>query len=101
MFCIYGFPAQGQLHRIDLPATLRKGTVVREETLFYRPVTQAMQGEICNFLKRNLYVIANGDMLMYSAVDTERLIVEVELQHDQVYTAEPRQHGYLTVYVVQ
>lgn len=100
MFCIHGFPVQGKLIRVETPVKLSRGTVVREETLFYKALTQEAQARLCQFLSENLYTIADGDLLMYAAVNETKLIVECELTDDQVYTTEPRTYGYLTLYVV-
>lgn len=101
MYCIHGFPVHGKLIPIRLPKQLPKGAVVLEETQFYYPLTTEMQQRVCQFLRYNLYKIANGDMLLWAAVGNEKLLVQVELTHDQVYTAYPNPNGKLNVYVVQ
>lgn len=101
MFCIHGFPAPGPLVPIQLPVYLKKGTVVLEETIFYEPLSLEMQSEVCRFLNMNLYTIADGDLLLWAAVDSDKLLVQVELQYDQVYSAEPNPNGKLNVYVCE
>ncbi len=100
MFCVYGFPVNGRLVPVDAPVKAKKGQVIREETVFYETLTPETRQQVCRFLSSNLGVIANGDMLMYAAVDRHRLIVEVELLHDQIYTVLPRPNGTLNLYVV-
>jgi hypothetical protein len=99
MFCIHGFPAPGRLVPLRLPAYLEKGTVVLEETLFYEPLNLETQSAVCQFLSTNLHTVANGDLLLWAAVGSDKLLVQVELQHDQLYSVEPNPNGKLNVYV--
>jgi hypothetical protein len=85
---------------MQLPTYLKRGAVVLEETLFHEPLTRDMQRKVCDFLARNLGVVANGDLLLWAAVDQNKLLVQVELQHDQIYDAEQTIYGKLNVYVV-
>lgn len=101
MYCVHGFPTEGRKILIQLPVALKKGTVVLEETLFDKPLTPETQKRVCEFITKNMGTIANSDLLLWAAVDKNKLLVQVELQHDQIYDVEETVNGKLNVYVVQ
>ena len=100
MTCIYGSPTTGQPYPVQLPVKLSKGTVVREETVFHKQLSSESQEKLCEFIGSNLGVIKGGDRLIYASSNAVKLIVEVELLHDQLYTAFHRANGDLKVFVV-